>query len=87
MKLSTLYRYLTDSTEYILQSRITRCTTKTIRQLSRQNRSVNSSHSQLVTCDELIVWRVDWHAAIYLTVSNVNWRHILCLPYCATLAY
>jgi len=59
LKPSPLYQRLTNYTEYILHWRITRRTTK-ICQLSRQNRSVNSSHSQLVTCDELVMWRVDW---------------------------
>jgi len=27
---------------------------------SRKNRAVNSSHSQLVLRDELVMWRVDW---------------------------
>ena len=29
-------------------------------QVSSKNRSVNSSHSELVTCEELVTWRVDW---------------------------
>jgi len=35
--------------------------------------SVNSSHSQLVTCDELVMWRVDWQPS--------QPPHIGCLPY------
>jgi len=97
LKFSPFYQYLTDYTEYILQRRITRRTTKAICQFARQNRPVNLSHSQLVTrptrhtlnsshvtswsCDELIGSLINYFVTHRVFVSSAKSLNLKQLKY------